>query len=209
MEHLGILAGIALIHLLAISSPGPTLFVVMGYANAGDRRASLMVVLGVVAATLTWATMAAAGLGTLLAATPWLAQAIQIAGGAYLAWLGFKMLRSALYGGAGPDLSDTRVRRVPPLEALRAGYLTNISNPKVVAYYASLFGVMIPAGAPVPLFAGAVATAIIVSVAWWLAVALFFGLPPVRQLFEKGRRAIDAISGGALVLFGIKLMVWR
>jgi threonine efflux protein len=208
MEHLGILAGIALIHLLAISSPGPTLFVVMGYANAGDRRASLMVVLGVVAATLTWSATAAAGLGTLLAAKPWLALAIQFAGGAYLAWLGLKMLRSA-WRGAGPDLSGAETRRVPPLEALRAGYITNISNPKVVAYYASLFGVMIPVGAPAPLFAGAVATAVIVSVVWWLAVALFFGLPPIRLLFEKGRRVIDALTGGALVLFGIRLMVWR
>jgi threonine/homoserine/homoserine lactone efflux protein len=32
--------------------------------------------------------------------------------------------------------------------AVRADFLTNISNPKVIAYYASLFGVMIPSNAP-------------------------------------------------------------
>jgi len=36
----------------------------------------------------------------------------------------------------------------------------------VIAYYASLFGVMIPSHAPKAMFVAAVATALLVSAAW-------------------------------------------
>lgn len=66
MDHLGIIIGIAAIPLVAISSPGPTLFVVAGHAASDDWRASLFVVLGVAAATVVWSSFAAAGLGAAL-----------------------------------------------------------------------------------------------------------------------------------------------
>lgn len=209
MDYLNIMVGIAAIHFLAVSSPGPTFFVVAGYAQAGDRRAGFFLVLGVLAATLTWASLAAAGLGTALNATPWLTTAIRLAGGAYLAWFGFKMLRSAWRGGAQLDVAERDVPRVPAFTAIRAGYITNISNPKVIAYYASLFGVMIPPDAPAPLFAAAVFTALFVAGAWWTVVTLFFGLPPVRRAFARSRRALDGVLGVLLVGFGAKLIAGR
>lgn len=208
MDYLGIILGIAAIHFVAISSPGPTLFVVAGYANADDWRASVFVVLGVVAATIIWSTFTAAGLGAALNAVPWLPLAIRIFGGAYLAWLGYKMLRSAWTGNSAGEL-DPAARRTSPFVALRSGFVTNISNPKVIAYYISLFGVMIPEGSAPVLFAVAVLTAVLVSAVWWGAVSVFFRLPVVRRGFVRIRRVFDAIVGAALVGFGIKLIAVR
>lgn len=208
MQYFGILAGIAVIHFFAISSPGPTLFVVAGHANAPNRDAPFFVVLGVVCATLVWSSFAAAGLGALVNSVSWLPLAIRVAGGAYLAWFGFKMLRSAWKGHGAIDIEDAP-QNVAPLAALRTGFITNISNPKVIAYYVSLFGVMIPAQAPAAFYAAAVLTAVIVSTAWWSAVALFFRLPAVRRVFARVRRGFDAVVGGALLVFGIKLISGR
>jgi threonine efflux protein len=208
MEFLSTLAGIAIIHFFAISSPGPTLFIVAGHASAPNRDASFFVVLGVVCATLIWSSFAAAGLGTLVNAVAWLPVTIRIAGGLYLAWFGFKMLRSAWTGRGAIDIEDATAS-VAPMAALRAGFVTNISNPKVIAYYVSLFGVMIPANASVPLYAAAVATAVFVSTVWWSTVALFFRLPAVRRVFTRVRRGFDAVVGAALVAFGIKLISGR
>lgn len=208
MDYWNIVAGVAVVHFFAISSPGPTLFVVASHANSNDRRAAMFVVAGVVAATIVWSVSAGAGLGAALTAVPWLPVAIRVLGGAYLAWFGFKMLRSAWSGTSGGDLQGGEAR-VTALAALRSGFVTNISNPKVIAYYVSLFGVMIPPGSPPAAFAAAAATAVVVSALWWSAVFVFFRLPPVRRGFLRVRRGFDAVVGAALVAFGVKLIVSR
>ncbi len=67
MDITTIPVSIAAVHLLAIASPDPTLVVVTSHAIAGRRRAGSLVTLGVLLATATWASLAATGLGTLIA----------------------------------------------------------------------------------------------------------------------------------------------
>ena len=208
MTPLSTLSAIALVHLLAIASPGPTLAVVTSYAAGGDRRSGFLVTLGVCLATICWASLAAAGLGTVFVTFPTAYRAVQLAGAAYLIWLGIKLLRSVLRAGAAgvsSALSD------PPgvgWAALRAGFLTNITNPKVVAYYASLFGVMIPSDAPSWLFWAAAGTALVVSALWWSMVTLFFAIPAVAASYQRMRRGADGAMGGILILLGLKLVVF-
>lgn len=208
MDYPGLILGIALIHFLAISSPGPTFFVVLGHAGSGDWRGSVFVVIGVVLATIVWSTLAATGLGAAMNAVPGLPDMIRILGGAYLTWFGYKMLRSAWTGGGGA-IPEQAAGRTAPLAALRSGFITNISNPKVIAYYLSLFGVMVPPNSPPTTFAVACLTAIFVSILWWGAVSAFFRLPLIRRGFLRVRRVLDGIVGAALVGFGIKLIVIR
>ncbi len=82
-------------------------------------------------------------------------------------------------------------------------------NPKSMAYYTSLFVVMIPQDPPAWLFAAVVATALLVSAAWWIAVALFFAVPPVRRLYERARRSIEAVMGGLLICLGLRMALSR
>ena len=207
MNQVTILAGIAAIHALAIASPGPTFAVVMSYAVKGDRRAGLLLSFGVVLATLTWALAAAAGLGTLLASFPLAYRGLQLIGAAYLTYLGAKLL-IAITRHKGPAAPHAASEPVSGLEAIRAGFITNITNPKVVAYYASLFGVMIPAGAPGWLFWSAVAVVVVVSAAWWIAVTLFFTVPTVSRAYVRAKPGLDVIMGVVLIALGLRLAVF-
>jgi threonine efflux protein len=81
--------------------------------------------------------------------------------------------------------------------AVRAGFLTNISNPKIIAYYASLFGVMIPQNAPDWLFLAAAGTALLVWAIWWSFVKLFFAIPLIQRGYVRVRRQMDAVMGGS------------
>ncbi|MDR6871362.1 threonine efflux protein [Bosea sp. BE125] len=207
MNQVTILAGIAAIHALAIASPGPTFAVVMSYAVKGDRRAGLLLSFGVVLATLTWAFAAAAGLGTLLASFPLAYRGLQLIGAAYLIYLGAKLLLGILRQ-KGPAAPHATSKPVSGLEAIRAGFITNITNPKVVAYYASLFGVMIPAGAPGWLFWSAVAVVVVVSAAWWIAVTLFFTVPAVSRAYVRAKPVLDVIMGVVLIALGLRLAVF-
>ena len=207
MDVAAILIGIAIVHLLAIASPGPTFVVVTSYAVAGDRRAGLLVTLGVVLATLTWASLAAAGLGTVIAQFSWLYLALRIAGAVYLIYLGVKMLIGVIR--KTPVELKEGSREGSGWRAVRAGFLTNISNPKVIAYYASLFGVMIPPGASNWLFLAAAATAITISALWWSFVTLFFAIPVIRRGYLRIRRQMDGVMGTLLVLLGGRLLLSR
>lgn len=207
MNQTGILASIAAIHVLAIASPGPTFAVVMSYAVRGDRRAGLLLTVGVVLATLTWAFAAAAGIGTLLASFPVAYRGLQLAGAAYLVYLGAKLLVSTFrnkQAAAAHPVSEP----VSGAEAVRAGFITNITNPKVVAYYASLFGVMIPAGAPAWLFWAAVAVVVAVSAAWWIAVTLFFTVPAVSRAYLRAKSGLDVVMAVVLIGLGLRLAVF-
>ena len=207
MNTVSILSSIAVIHLLAIASPGPTFMVVASHAVAGDRRAGLLVTLGVLIATVVWSMLTAAGLLGVVTQLGWLYLGLKLAGAAYLAWMGVKLLRSAM--NRLPAMAEADLPTASGLRAVRAGFITNISNPKVVAYYASLFGVMIPHDAPAGVFVGAALTAIVVSAVWWVAVTLFFGLPGIRRAYGLARRWMDGLMGGILIALAARLAISR
>jgi threonine efflux protein len=208
MDSLSILLGIAAVQLLAAASPGPTFVIVSRYSIGEPRRRGLVVVGGVLLADLTWAVLAACGLGVLVLRYPAIYTVLQIAGAVYLVWLGAKMLVSARRKHDAQRI-DAGAPSTSAGQAARAGFLTNMTNPKSIAYYTSLFVVMIPPDPAIWLLAAAVGTALLVSAAWWIAVALFCAVPPVRRAYERARRGVEAIMGGVLVCLGVRLAFSR
>jgi threonine efflux protein len=76
----------------------------------------------------------------------------------------------------------------------------------VIAYYTSLFGVMLPSNPSPALFMLIVATVVTVSWLRWSAIAYFFTLASVRRRFVQARHWVDRVMGTLLVVFGLKLM---
>jgi threonine efflux protein len=209
VESLALIWGVALMHVLVISSPGPTFVVVSRYAIAGDRRSGLLVAVGVVLATLTWSSFAALGLGTVATRFPLVFKAIQYAGAGYLIYLGIKLLLALVREQSGALPTTAAAAPRGGWSAVWAGYLTNMSNPKVIAYYTSLFGVMLPVEPSTAQFLMIVATVVTVSAAWWSGIACFFTIERVRHWFVRSRRWIDGIMGILLVGFGLRLLMSR
>ena len=206
MDHVSILLSIAAVQLLAAASPGPNFIIVTSSSIGESRRRGLLVVCGVLLATLTWAVLAACGLGVVIVQFPAIYTVLQLTSAAYLIWLGGKMLIGVARNRYAAQ-TNGQARSTSAWQAVRTGFLTNMTNPKSIAYYSSLFVVMIPPDPPLWLFAAAVGTALLVSAAWWVAVALFFAVAPVRRSYERARRGIDAIMGGVLVCVGLRLAV--
>jgi threonine efflux protein len=208
MDYATILFGIALVQLLGAASPGPTFMVVTSHAIGGSRRSGLLVVCGVLLASLAWALLAALGLAAFIARFPTVYTVLQLAGAAYLIWLGARMLAGAVRRGAEPA-GPVRTAAVSGWRVVRAGFLTNMTNPKSAAYYTSIFVVMIPAEAPGWLFIAAVCVALLVSATWWVAVACLFSVPRAQRAYARARRAIDAVMGGVLIALGARLVLSR
>src|SRR5690242_20899330 len=117
---------IAVVHLIALLSPGPDFFFVSQTAVSRSRKQALFGVLGITLGIALWSALALLGLQLLLHRVAWLQQLIAVAGGLYLAWMGLRMLRGA-FGPVPAAQVDTAAVPGGELAALRAGLLTNLA----------------------------------------------------------------------------------
>jgi threonine efflux protein len=206
MEYVPSLATIAGLVLLGCISPGPNFLVVTSTAMSVSRGASLAAGLGVALASLTWASLAVAGLALVLQQAAWLLTALRFAGAGYLVYLGIKIILGARKPMPIPGKSGAAASAA---SSVRNGFLTSMTNPKAAAFFGSLFVVTLPVGAPAWVYGAVLAIVTALSAAWHCGLALFFSLGPVQAAYRQFKAAISTVMGGVLVLLGVRLLVAR
>lgn len=196
---------IAIVHLLALMSPGPDFLFVSQTAVSRSRRQALCGVVGIALGIALWAALALLGLQWLLQRLAWLQQLIAVAGGLYLAWLGIALLRSALHPSVAASTGQPALRG--DLATLRAGLLTNLANPKAVVYFGSVFsaflGARLDAAARWQLWV----LVSLESLLWFALVATVFGIPLMRRGYLRLARWIDGLAGAVFIAFGLHLVL--
>ncbi|BFI97205.1 MAG: threonine export protein RhtC [Rhodanobacter sp.] len=200
---------IAIVHLIALMSPGPDFFYVSQTAVSHSRREALAGVVGITLGVAVWAALALLGLQLLLHRLLWLVRVIAVCGGAYLCWMGFKMLRGALSAADGGASAHAVRLANGSWRALRNGLFTNLANPKAVVYFGSIFsafvGDQLGAGARWGLWLMVVAETLL----WFAIVAGVFAMPAMRRGYLRLRRWIDGCAGAVFMLFGLHLIFAR
>ena len=204
MNDLLRLLAIAGVLFLGVLSPGPNFAIVTSTAMTVSRRAGVVTGLGLAAASCTWALLAVAGIGLVLARLPMIALAVRVAGAAYLVWIGTRMVL-----GASRPMPDADRTVASAAAAVRKAYLVSMTNPKAIAFYGSILGVMVPAAAPRWFDAAIVATAALVSAAWYCSLALVFSQAAARRVFTRGKTAIETVMGVTLIGIGGRLLLSR
>jgi threonine efflux protein len=197
---------IALIHLIALASPGPDFFFVSQTAVSRTRRQALYGVVGITLGVVVWSALALLGLQILLHKLAWLSRLIAVAGGLYLAWMGVKMLRGAWKAPAGGGAHAAVVER-SDFATLRTGLLTNLANPKAVVYFGSVFSAFVGDGVGAAARWGLWGMIIAETFLWFALVAAFFALPAMRRGYLRLARWIDGFAGAVFVLFGLHLIL--
>ena len=195
---------LASVQVAAVLSPGPNTMMVVQNA-ARDRRLGFVTAAGCWPAGAVWATIGLAGLGSVLAAAPWLTTTLHIVCGAYLVVLGLKaILRSFRPAGAEAAAGATTWR-----QAFAAGFFTNATNPKSIAWYMSVFSAT--GALTLPLWGQAVAILLLPSMGtiYYVSLALLVSSGPARRLFGRASRWLDRVAGAAMLFFGMRLLVAR
>ncbi|WP_161786858.1 LysE family transporter [Cupriavidus sp. SK-4] len=166
-------------HGLALLSPGPDFFLVVRSALVHGLRRASGVCLGIALGNGVFIGLALAGFAA-MRDYPLLFAALQWAGCAYLAWLGWRLLRAS--GELAIPAADGAAP-APWLTQLASGFLSAVLNPKNGLFYASLFSVLAASRTPpaVQLAYGAWMFAVVLG--WDLLVAYGIGHPAVRTLF--------------------------
>lgn len=144
------LLAVALITVLAVIAPGADFAMIVRNSYLYGRRTGLLAATGVAAGVLVHVTYTMLGVGLLIASSTFLFTVIKLIGAAYLIYIGVRTFRTK--GEVEVDLTGRT--GLTPLAALRAGFLTNVLNPKTTLFVVSTFSQVVSPGTPVREQAG-------------------------------------------------------
>lgn len=185
---------------VVIVTPGQDTALTVRNTLASGRRAGIRTAAGVVCGQAVWVLAASVGLAALLVASEPAFVALKLAGAAYLIYLGCGALAAAVRGRGGGEVAGAG-RSVGGGE-LRQGLLSNLANPKMAVFFSSLLPQF---GESFPVLLGLGALFCALTLAWLCAYAVV--IAGAGDVLRRGRarRAIDAVTGTALVALGVRL----
>jgi threonine/homoserine/homoserine lactone efflux protein len=191
--------------LLLVLLPGPDTIVIVRSIVRGGRRRGLAALLGIQSGLVVWILAATFGLVALLKASEIGFVVLRVVGAAYLIWLGVQSFRSR--GGTDPAAAAAEGRGLAGT-GYRAGFLSNLFNPKVGVFFVTFLPSFVPSGYPVgPTLLLFGALFVTINVAWQLPLVLLAAR--VTALFARARvrRRLELLTGTVLVAFGLRLAV--
>lgn len=187
--------------------PGPDFAVVTKNTLVGGRRRGRWTSLGVCTSNLVQGTAAVAGLSALVLRAQSVFTAVKWAGVCYLALLGLQAIRSArrgeykdLAGGPGAASSEA-------FGGWRQGFLSNITNPKVLIFYLAVLPQFLRPGVGFGWLLAFAWSHAVLSLTYLLAVTT--GLHLIRAVLARRavRRGMEATTGAVLLGFSARLAV--
>ena len=191
-----------------VATPGASTAVVLRNAVAGGTRSGVATAIGANAGSICYGLLTAFGMSVLLQRWPLVWVVLRIGGTAYLTWLGVRsVMRAMTY--RRPEASAAIASARPPIaRSVREGFVTNLLNPSLATFYLVILPEFIPRGAPFASSAMTL-TAIHVSLAvsWHLCWAAAGGTLAETLGRTRPRRALEAISGIALLALALKLAI--
>jgi threonine/homoserine/homoserine lactone efflux protein len=196
MAELLAFLGVALV---VIVTPGQDTALTVRNTLGGGRRAGVRTAVGVVAGQAVWALAASAGVAALLVASEPAFVALKLAGAAYLVYLGGQALLAAVRRRPEPVYE---ARRAGGGRELRQGLLSNLGNPKMAVFFSSLLPQF---GDSFPVLLGLGLLFCALTLTWLSAYALAIARAGDVLRRPRVRRAIDAVTGTALVALGLRL----
>ncbi|MFI7573760.1 LysE family translocator [Micromonospora sp. NPDC049497] len=203
VSHLLAFAGLIL---LGAMSPGPDFAMVVRRSAISGRTHGMAAAAGIAAGVSAWALAAALGVAALFEVAPVAFTVVKVVGAGYLVFLGVGALRAARRPGGPEALPLPGAGRADRLWVpFREGLLCNVLNPKVAVFFVALLPQFFPADAGLTDSLALSAVAVVVTAAWFVAVANL--VAAFRRVLARPalRRAVDALTGTVLIGLGVRL----
>lgn len=193
-----------LLHVAALATPGANVLLVSHLAASGGRRGASWAALGVALGAVLWATAAVLGVGVLFAAFPRLRLVLQVAGAAYLILVAWRLWQAR---ADASEAGEAHARASTPMSALRAGLLTNLSNPKAALFFGSVFSAALPASPSAAVLGAVVALVFVNALAWHGLLAFVFSRRVVRDGYAMQRGVMSRVAGALVGAVGMSLLL--
>ncbi|WP_198781150.1 LysE family transporter [Shewanella putrefaciens] len=224
---LSLLLTLAVIHTVALISPGPDFAIMVKIATQQSRSTAIAAAVGISVAILAHTILSLTGVSLLIKSSHTLYLLVQIVGATYLAWMGFGALRAGLAilakrkasvstrspaginieaietaeaGGAG--LAGTMSRR----QGFLTGLYTNLLNPKALVFFLTLFSALITPSVTTSTKIAAAILLLLLSLAWFGFVAVMLSKAQVQLKLQRLTPIIDAAIG--VIFMSVALAIY-
>ena len=204
---MSLLLTICALHFVAQLSPGPDVLLIAKSSASTSMANTLKIILGISVGIVVWVVLTLLGFTVLMQQFPWIQQVLMLLGGVFLARMGWAMLN----GGLKTLKQETNLDETQQLAAAESknhfllGLLTNLSNPKTLIYFSSVFSLALSSSTSTHL---KTQLAVIIPIQTFLVFALFMlimSMPKIKTAYQRSGSYIDIISGGLFLIFAIWL----
>jgi leucine efflux protein len=188
--------------ILFLALPGPGNFALLSATGQGGLRGGAAATLGVILGDQVLMWCAVAGVAAVMTAQPALFDLVRWAGAVYLAWIGFRLLRSKGDGSASPV-------RLSPGHYLRQAFLITLLNPKAIVFYMAFFPLFIDPATHrgIPTFLAMAVTIAVLTAAYGLGLCLL--AERIAERLRRNHRAtvwLERLAGLCLIAFGLRMV---
>lgn len=208
MDYINEILAVVVIHMLAVSSPGPDFFLEIKNTLQYSRKIGIYTGLGFTLGNIFHISYSIFGV-QYIENNPWLMNVVQVLGAIYLIFIGLQaigIIKAKLKVEKSKSQEEQK-QEISNFEAIKMGIITNLLNAKAALYFISIFTVVIPTDSPKSLSFTIGLLMLVITFIWFSLVAYFFTKPKIRSIYLKQERLINIILGSVLVFFGIKLIV--
>ena len=185
-------------------TPGPDTLYILGRSAAQGREAGVASALGISLGSVFHTCAAALGLSAILATSAVAFAAIKLVGGAYLIFLGIKMILDRHRELTLPS----NFRRRTTMAVFRQGILTNLLNPKVALFFLAFLPQFIDPASNMKIaaFITLGLTFVTTGTIWCLVLAWFASSFSERwRNNESIAQWLNRTAGAVFVFLGLRL----
>lgn len=196
---------IALIHLLAVASPGPDFAIIVKQSVTKTRRTVYWTALGIALGILVHVTYSLLGIGLIVAQSILLFTTIKLLGAAYLLYIGFRALLSKKPVASVAADASTEIDATSPWSAVRIGFLCNALNPKVTIFFLALFTQVIDQHTPMLVQLGYGLYMAFQTFVWFALLGSVFSSKIIRRHTDAFQHWSEKIMGVVLIALGLRV----
>ena len=185
------------IHLCVLVVPGPDFLLNSRTRLTGNKKAVIQVVTGTTLGAIIWALFSLLGLHLIFQYYPFLRELVLFGGLVYLFYLAFQIYRSAdlplpAEHGIGHSYFFT-------------GLLTNLTNPKALLYFSSIFSIIHFGSNPSTVFFIFIMITL-ETLIWFLFVGLAFSHSGIQAFYQIYKSRIDRLSACVFIMFACSII---
>lgn len=189
--------------LIGIISPGPDFLLITRNSLLTNKKAAIFSALGLSTGTIIHALYSIIGLGLIISKSLILFSFIKYLGALYLFYIAFKSLRSH----SQKDSSCQNIKSdMSCVSAFMMGFLTNVTNPKAILFYLSLFTLAIRPTAPLSVKMFYSLEVFFLAFVWFSLVAMFFSCNLITSRLQKLQNYTEKFISYAFLALGLKLI---
>lgn len=204
MSYWGEFLTIALVHLLAVASPGPDFAVVSRYALSFGRKAGYWVALGVATGIILHVTYSLIGVAVIIHQNQWVYLSLLMLGALYLGYIGLSAISAKPRTDVAAAADDVQLPK--RRKAFTVGFLTNGLNVKATLFFLTLFTTVISPTTPFMVKLGYGVYLTIATGIWFVFLSWLLTHPRVFKKIWPYSHWVDRLMGAILILLALSLL---